>query len=258
MTLRQFGSITDLLTKLRADLRASFPSFVQELVASPMDGVSLLLDVLRAIQLSGQSSSSASATAATTAAASAVQMRNNQTYQRRALLDELACLQCIHLCTTRCPEAALRLGSTPVGLMPLAAAATGQGIRSRILALQLLTAACDRTLAGSAGNAQQMGGGHHGARIGAQLQQQQHPGHNSVSEALSTLRLRCGEPVRFRLLVGMMNSGGGSGELQVHGLKFVNTFLASAADAQNRLYLQAELYQAGLDPINMGNVSANY
>lgn len=82
-----------------------------------------------------------------------------------------------------------------------------------------------------------------------------HQGHNSVSEALSTLRLRCGEPVRFRLLVGMMNSGGGSGELQLHGLKFVNTFLASAENSQNRLYLQAELYQAGFDPMNMANVS---
>lgn len=29
MTLRQFGSITDLLTKLRADLRAAFPRLVE-------------------------------------------------------------------------------------------------------------------------------------------------------------------------------------------------------------------------------------
>lgn len=31
MSLRQFGSITDLLTKLRADLRASFPRLVDYL-----------------------------------------------------------------------------------------------------------------------------------------------------------------------------------------------------------------------------------
>lgn len=137
--------------------------------------------------------------------------------------------------------------------MPLAASATGQGIRSRILALQLLTAACDRSLMVAAHSA---GGGNCVATNGSG-HRTTHQGHNSVSEALSTLRLRCGEPVRFRLLVGMMNSGGGSGELQMHGLKFINTFLASAADAQNRLYLQAELYQAGFDPMNMANVSVS-
>lgn len=72
-------------------------SFVQELVASPMDGVSLLLEVLRAIQLSQSSNASGGAGSGnggltTTAAASAMMMRNNQSYQRRALLDELACL----------------------------------------------------------------------------------------------------------------------------------------------------------------------
>lgn len=117
--------------------------------------------------------------------------------------------------------------------MPLAASATGTGIRSRILALQLLTIACDKHAAGYSS------------------QKSVYVGHSSVSEALSTLRLHCGEPVRFRLLVGMMNSGGGTGELQYYGLKFVNTFLDSSENIQNRLYLQAELYQAGFDPTNM-------
>lgn len=121
--------------------------------------------------------------------------------------------------------------------MPLAASATGTGIRSRILALQLLTIACDKHAAGYSS------------------QKSFYVGHLSVSEALSTLRLHCGEPVRFRLLVGMMNSGGGTGELQYHGLKFVNTFLDSAENIQNRLYLQAELYQAGFDPTNMNKVN---
>lgn len=73
-------------------------SFVQELVASPMDGISLLLEVLRAIQLSQSSNASSvggggvGGVTAATAAASALMMRNNQSYQRRALLDELACL----------------------------------------------------------------------------------------------------------------------------------------------------------------------
>lgn len=69
---------------------AHFASFVQELVASPMDGVSLLLEVLRAIQLS--QCGNATVAPHSTAAAVATMQRNNQTYQRRALLDELACL----------------------------------------------------------------------------------------------------------------------------------------------------------------------
>ncbi|XP_053676959.1 uncharacterized protein LOC128727115 [Anopheles nili] len=228
MSLRQFGSVTDLLTKLRADLRASFPSFVQELVSSPLDGVSLLLEVLRAIQLS----QNAPLNGATTMPSGGIP-RNNQSYQRRALLDELACLQCLSICCTRSPEAGIRLGITPIGLLPLAAAATGTGIRSRIVALQLLTIACDR------------------AGLNDGTQRNQHHGHTAVSEALSTLRLRCAEPVRFRLLVGMLNSSGGSGELQAVGMRFINTFLESSDNTQTRLYLQAELFQAGLDPSQM-------
>lgn len=137
------------------------------------------------------------------------------------------------MCCTRCPDACFRLGTSTVGLLPLAASATGQGIRSRILAMQLLTNACDEAVLG------------HGTPKSVLS------GHTSVSEALSTLRLRCGEPVRFRLLVGMLNSGGGTGELQVHGLRFINTFLESAENIQNRLYLQTELYQAGCEPNNL-------
>ncbi|XP_055530854.1 uncharacterized protein LOC129721836 isoform X2 [Wyeomyia smithii] len=229
MTLRQFGSVTDLLTKLRADLRASFPSFVQEFVSCPLDGVSLLLEVLRAVQLS----QSMPMNGTTTMPAPGAMPRTNQSYQRRALLDELACLQCLSICCTRSPEAGARLGTTAIGLLPLAAAATGTGIRSRIVALQLLTIACDKSALCD----------------GTQRSQQQ--GHTAVSEALSTLRLRCAEPVRFRLLVGMLNSGGGSGELQAVGMKFINTFLESAESVQVRLYLQAELFQAGLDPAQM-------
>ncbi|KAL9922155.1 multiple wing hairs isoform 2-T4 [Glossina fuscipes fuscipes] len=228
MSLRQFSSITDLLTKLRADLRVSFPSFVQEFVATPSDGISLLLEVLRSIQLSQTTN------APMNAIPNANTMpRHSQSYQRRALLDELACLQCISICCSRSLEATARLGNTPVGLMPLAASATGQGIRARILAMQLMAAACDKQAFG------------HGNQKSAQA------GHTAVSEAMSTLRLRCSEPVRFRLLMGMLNSGGGSGELQAMGIRFINAFLESSENLQQRLYLQAELFQAGFDPHNL-------
>lgn len=64
-----------------------FYSFVQEFVGTPMDGVSLLLEVLRAIQLSQNTINGSS-----TLNSQNMEMRNNQSYQRRALLDELTCL----------------------------------------------------------------------------------------------------------------------------------------------------------------------
>lgn len=72
-------------------------------------------------------------------------------------------------------------------------------------------------------------------------------GHSPVSEALSTLRLRFGEPVRFRFLVGMLSSTGGYCELLAAGLRFLNAFLETAGSQQKRLYIQAELEQAGFD-----------
>ncbi|KAH8379097.1 hypothetical protein KR009_003056 [Drosophila setifemur] len=250
MSLRQFGSITDLLTKLRADLRVAFPrlvfvqpkpseflltfsifpfSFVQEFVATPSDGISHLLEVLRAIQMAQASNAPGPMPGASNSLA---MTRNPQSYQRRALLDELSCLQCLSICCSRSLDAIARLGNTPVGLMPLASSATGQGIRARILSLQLLASACDR---------QPFGSGNGGQKVVS-------AGHTAVSEAMSTLRLRCSEPVRFRLLVGILNSGGGSGELQCAGVKFLNTFIESSVSIQQRLYIQAELFQAGLEP----------
>ena len=70
MTLRQFGSVSELLVKLKADLEAAFPSFFREFLSSKTngenggstnnvssaseeadDGVTLLLDLLKAIQV---------------------------------------------------------------------------------------------------------------------------------------------------------------------------------------------------------------
>lgn len=123
-----------------------------------------------------------------------------------------------------------------MGLLPLACSSTNTGIRARILALQLLTIACDKN------------------SLGDHVLKASQNGHQAVSESLTTLRLRCAEPVRFRLLIGILNSGGGSGELQYAGIKFINTFMESADSLQTRLYLQAELFQAGLEPHQMAKL----
>lgn len=59
------------------------------------------------------------------------------------------------------------------------------------------------------------------------------------------MRLRFGEPVRFRFLVSMLN--GASTDLLLAGLQFINTFLETSPNKQIQLYIQAELEQAGLN-----------
>ncbi|XP_050670873.1 uncharacterized protein LOC126969470 isoform X2 [Leptidea sinapis] len=212
MSLRQFGSPSELLTKLRADLRLSFPSFVQEFACEPLDGVTLLLELLRNVQLS-QAGDAA---------------RGPPAVRRRPLLDELCCLQCIWSCCTRYADCVRRLVTCSNGVYALTVCIMSTVNKSRVLALQLLTKAC-------------------------------YPpanGHSMISEALSTLRLRYGEPVRFRFLVGMLQSAGGSGELQAAGLSFINALLSSAPSPQRKLYIQAELEQAGFDVVTLKKIVA--
>ncbi|CAH0578988.1 unnamed protein product [Chrysodeixis includens] len=212
MTLRQFGTPSELLTKLRADLRLSFPSFVQEFACEPLDGVTLLLELLRNVQLS-QSGEGA---------------RGPPAVRRRPLLDELACLQCLWSCCSRYPDCVRRLVSGSNGVYTLTVCIMSTVNKSRVLALQLLTKACYPPA----------------------------KGHSMVSEALSTLRLRYGEPVRFRFLVGMLQSSGGSGDLQAAGLAFINALLCSAPTPQRKLYIQAELEQAGFDIVTLKKMVA--
>ncbi|XP_063233617.1 uncharacterized protein LOC134537274 [Bacillus rossius redtenbacheri] len=214
MSLKQFASVSELLAKLRADLKMAFPSFVQEFVSDPVDGVTLLLELLRCVQL-GQAQAQAQAQA----------QRCPPQVARRALLDEHACLQCLRACL-RCRDAARRLAASAAGLFTLAVCIMSNVARSRVLALQLLTRACEPPGCG----------------------------HSAVSEALSTLRLRFGEAVRFRFLAGMLTSAGGCPDLQAAGLRFLNTLLDTAPSPQQRLYLQAELQQAGFSAAAVRNV----
>lgn len=83
----------------------------------------------------------------------------------------------------------------------------------------------------------------------------EHPtakGHGPVSDAVSTMRLRFGEPVRFRFLVGMLS--GACPDLLAAGLRFINVFIETAPSDQHRFYVQAELEQAGFKPSLLGKV----
>ncbi|RZF40987.1 hypothetical protein LSTR_LSTR006290, partial [Laodelphax striatellus] len=119
MTLRQFATVTDLLNKLRVDLKLAFPSFVQEFVGDGIEGVTLLLELLRVVQLSQASHSG----------------RPPPPVLRRSLLDEHACLQCLSACL-RCQDAARRLASSPAGLFSVAVCIMSSVNKSLLLALE--------------------------------------------------------------------------------------------------------------------------
>ncbi|KAI5635429.1 hypothetical protein NE865_11802 [Phthorimaea operculella] len=121
MSLRQFGTPSELLTKLRADLRLSFPSFVQEFACEPLDGVTLLLELLRNVQLSQSGEGS----------------RGPPAVRRRPLLDELACLQCLWSCCSRYPDCVRRLVSGSNGVYTLTVCIMSTVNKSRVLALQV-------------------------------------------------------------------------------------------------------------------------
>ncbi|XP_043598591.1 uncharacterized protein LOC122574725 isoform X2 [Bombus pyrosoma] len=129
MTLRQFTSVSELLNKLRADLRLAFPSFVQEFASPPADGITLLLETLRGVQLAQSSPPSSGHT-------------GPRVGTRRAALDELGCVECLAACTERCTDAPRLLVQAQPGLLALAVCLTSSLNRSRVLALQLLTKVC--------------------------------------------------------------------------------------------------------------------
>jgi hypothetical protein len=90
MGLRQFSSITELLAKLKADLDLSFSSFVREFIGEPNDGVTLLLDTLKAVQLSQTN---------ITGSLNQLGSRANHVMFKRALNDEFETLLCLKICS---------------------------------------------------------------------------------------------------------------------------------------------------------------
>ena len=90
MELRQFGTITELLAKLRSDLQLAFPSFVREFIGVPNDGVTWLLDALKSVQLAQTN---------ITGSLNQLGSRANHFMFKRALNDEFSALLCLKMCS---------------------------------------------------------------------------------------------------------------------------------------------------------------
>jgi hypothetical protein len=69
-----------------------------------------------------------------------------------------------------------------------------------------------------------------------------------VSDAISMLRLRFGEPVRLKFLVGMLNSYNSSA-FHISCLRFLNRFVETSRDSREKILIQTELEEAGFDLI---------
>ena len=103
------------------------------------------------------------------------------------------------------------------GLFTVAVCVMSNYSKSRVLSLQLLTRLCDMS-----------------------------QGHKQVSDAISMLRLRFGEPVRLKFLVGMLNSYNSSA-FHISCLRFLNRFVETAKDTREKILIQTELEEAGFD-----------
>ena len=79
MSMRKFLNGSELLFKLEADLRHAYPTFVQEFVSSHCEGISYVLEALKSIQ-------------------AALDECTGLREQRKLILDEQKCLQCLKLC----------------------------------------------------------------------------------------------------------------------------------------------------------------
>lgn len=110
----------------------SFSSFVQEFVAEPLDGVTLLLELLRVIQMN-QANGNPSGGPGSSSTVGKVP----PSVQKRALLDELSCLQCLLCCCNRYSEAVRKLTVSSTGLYTLAVCIMSNVNKSRIIALQV-------------------------------------------------------------------------------------------------------------------------
>ncbi|KAH9365576.1 hypothetical protein HPB48_019627 [Haemaphysalis longicornis] len=154
----ELTNFTELMRRLKEDLRSSYSSFVEEFVSEPNDGVTLLLDLLK-------------------------------TYRRSTGPDNG------------------RYAST-------------RARQQQAKKAQLLTKTCE-----------------------------EHPsGYTKVLEAMSSVRLIFGEPVRFKFLVSMMlGAGKMTAGFEFSAMYFFNILLANSKTPSERVRLQSELEEAGFD-----------
>lgn len=205
----ELTNFTELMRRLKEDLRSSYSSFVEEFVSEPNDGVTLLLDLLKTYRRSAPENSRCIST------------RARQQQAKKAQSEELDCLQCL-LYALRCQKSLPKIISHGSGLCTIASGIMSNCSKSRKLALELLAKTCEEHPAGQA----------------------------MVLEAMSSVRLIFGEPVRFKFLVAMLLGGGKmTAGFEFSVMYFFNILLSNSKSPSEKVRLQSELEEAGLDVV---------
>lgn len=203
----ELTNFTELMRRLKEDLRSSYSSFVEEFVSEPNDGVTLLLDLLKTYRRSGSENGRCLST------------RARQQQAKKAQSEELDCLQCL-LYALRCQKSLPKIINHGSGLCTIASGIMSNCSKSRKIALELLAKTCE-----------------------------EHPsGQTKVLEAMSSVRLIFGEPVRFKFLVAMLLGGGKmTPGFEFTVMYFFNILLSNSKSPSEKVRLQSELEEAGLD-----------
>lgn len=142
---------------------------------------------------------------------------------KRTLTDEHDCLLCIKYCMRSRTALSLLLEIT-YGLETVAMGLLSTFTKSRGTAIEILTVALSAI-----------------------------EGFSRVLDCFTYLRLKIGEPVRFKSLMNMMNVDSQQNILfKVSCMKFLNSLLNGSPNLNTRVYLQHELESAGLDITTMG------
>ncbi|XP_053208231.1 probable serine/threonine-protein kinase DDB_G0282963 isoform X2 [Panonychus citri] len=218
--------LSELLRKLAEDLRIAQGSFVDEFIDEPHHGISWLLDLLRSSlnrqQCPGMVISGGREQPNKN---KMIKNRDRQHQLKRAMTDEYDCLLCLKYATTANSKALVKILSHRNGLLTLASCIVSNLTKSRVIALELLTKVCNIDPEGD----------------------------GKVLEAISTMRIIFGESVRFKLLISVLNSANGSSAngFESTVLMFLNSLLAKCPDPAERVRLQCELEEAGLDLVSL-------
>ncbi|KAG8222546.1 hypothetical protein J437_LFUL004582 [Ladona fulva] len=268
MSLREFSSVSHLLCTLAQDLQFALPSFVQEFVGEPLDGATLLLELLRVIQQSRRRTPPTPAPPARPLHALASARASTASSTTSSLISSSSSALPARFARRRQSQ---NSPTYVVGTSLLSGGAHHQGpAQDERMCLECLRY-CVRRAHDAPWRLAESRAGLHAVAIAIMSASthtrvaalEHHPGkphraHTSVSEALSSMRLSLGEPARFHFLVAMMSSPSGAPDLTPTALKFVNAFLEASPGPQEKVFAQAELQHAGFSSDTIIAVRENF
>ncbi|BFZ03282.1 hypothetical protein BsWGS_06321 [Bradybaena similaris] len=199
------------IRKLKLDLKMSYPSFVNEFIKAPNNGLRLLLNLLKTLQMASLNPTGSVNRSSTNGTLKMDSYKQN-------MVDEQDCLLCVKY-TLRIGAAVDEVLEDNSGLFTVTTCLLSNFSRSRIAALEILT-----------------------------LITTDSSSVDKVLDAFTSMRIKYGETTRFKMLINMMYTRGVSQVLfKVSCLRLLNTILNLSKSANMRVFLQYEMEEAGLD-----------